>query len=131
MVQRMEEDLWRQKSRTTWLTTHDLNTRFSHLSTVIRCRRNSLDALKTSSGQWIWGRADIGNYFVQHFQQVFKFDNPEVFTLLEELITHSDADMSQLVTIPGEVEIKTAVFQIGASKAPDPNGMTELFYQHY
>lgn len=35
-LQKMEEDLWRQKSRTTWLTTRDLNTKFFHLLTVIR-----------------------------------------------------------------------------------------------
>lgn len=49
-----------------------------HLSTVIRHRRNSLDALKTTVGAWIRGKEAIGSYIVNHFQRVFIFDNPEV-----------------------------------------------------
>jgi hypothetical protein len=45
-----EKLLWKNKSRKTWLTCKDLNTRFFHTSTLIRRRRNVVDLLKTSPG---------------------------------------------------------------------------------
>ncbi|KAG2689981.1 hypothetical protein I3760_09G165600 [Carya illinoinensis] len=44
---RREESLWRQKSRNTWLTTTDLNTKYFHNSTTIRRRKNNINFLKT------------------------------------------------------------------------------------
>ncbi|KAF5442124.1 hypothetical protein F2P56_037171 [Juglans regia] len=41
-----EEILWKQKSRLTWLTSTDLNTKFYHLITTIRRRRNTIDSIK-------------------------------------------------------------------------------------
>lgn len=43
-----EEDFWRLKSHKVWLTTHDLNTKHFHLSTLIRHRRNAIELLKTT-----------------------------------------------------------------------------------
>lgn len=62
-----EEILWKNKSRETWLTCKDLNTRFFHVSTLIKKRRASVDFLKLPSGAWITDRSDIGNCFSSHF----------------------------------------------------------------
>ncbi len=48
-----EEILWKQKSRIQWLTSSTLNTRFFHLTTIIRRRRNTIDFLKDKHGNWI------------------------------------------------------------------------------
>lgn len=40
------EVLWRQKSRELWLKLGDKNTKFFHISTIIRRKRNSIDAIK-------------------------------------------------------------------------------------
>lgn len=68
---RREEFLWRQKSRVTWLTTPDLNTRFFHLSAIVQRRRNAIDALRTGDGLWLENRDSIGSYVVQNFQSLF------------------------------------------------------------
>ncbi|XP_075659200.1 uncharacterized protein LOC142629097 [Castanea sativa] len=47
------EILWKQKSRELWLKEGDKNTKFFHLSTIIRRRRNSIDAIKSEEGQWV------------------------------------------------------------------------------
>jgi hypothetical protein len=66
-----EETLWRNKSRETWLTYKDLNTKFFHTSTIIKRRRNAIDFLKLSSGVWSSERQEIGNYFTSYFRNVF------------------------------------------------------------
>ena len=40
------ETLWRQKSRELWLKLSDRNTKFFHLSTIIRRKRNNIDAIR-------------------------------------------------------------------------------------
>lgn len=52
-----EELLWKHKSRVTWLTTKDLNTKFFHLSTIIRRRRNAIEFLtQNGRGCVAWGK---------------------------------------------------------------------------
>ena len=44
------EVLWKQKSRELWLKEGDRNTKFFHLSTIIRRRQNHIDAIKSEDG---------------------------------------------------------------------------------
>ena len=53
------EILWKQKSREVWLKEGDKNSKFFHLSTIIRRRRNSIDAIRNDSGEWITNRREI------------------------------------------------------------------------
>ncbi|GLT53080.1 hypothetical protein SLA2020_263760 [Shorea laevis] len=71
-----EDLLWKTKSRETWLTCKDLNTKFFHASTLIRRRRNSIDFLKTSSGAWISDRNSIGGCFTSHYNSLFSSSHP-------------------------------------------------------
>jgi hypothetical protein len=74
----LQEDLlWKTKSRETWLTCKDLNTKFFHASTLIRRRRNSIDFLKTSSGAWISDRNSIGGCFTSHYNSLFSSSQPD------------------------------------------------------
>ena len=66
-----EELLWRQKSRVTWLTTSDLNTKFFHITTLVRRRRNQICFLKNNSGSWVQGNEAIGTSFSSIFLELF------------------------------------------------------------
>ncbi|KAL8170986.1 hypothetical protein V2J09_022790 [Rumex salicifolius] len=54
-----EEAIWRQKSKVSWLLDGDRNTGFFHASTVTRRRRNRVEALLDSTGNWVHDRADL------------------------------------------------------------------------
>ena len=63
-----EETLWIQKSRSNWVNLGDRNTRFFHLSTLARRRRNRILTLKDTSNTWVHDvdeiKAMVRNFFL-------------------------------------------------------------------
>ena len=125
--------LWKQKSRTKWLPATDLNTKFFHLSTIVRRGRNAIDFLKNQQGSWISGREDIGKCFVEFFTGLFTSSSPSIPNNLDGLISPSlsQDDIEMLTKIPTADEIKKVVFSIGSNKAPGPDGMLALLFKFY
>jgi hypothetical protein len=82
-----EEILWKQKSIVQWLTAPDLNTKFFHLSTIIRRRKNSIDFLKNNQNNWISGRQEIGTCFTEFFKCLFTSTSPS-FGIVFWISTH-------------------------------------------
>lgn len=92
-----EETLWKQKSREQWLTYRDLNTKFFHVSTVIRRRYNSISFLKNVDGSILNDKEDIGNYFVDYFSSIFTSSNPVIDDDHVELISPVISDLDNLM----------------------------------
>ena len=69
--------LWRQKSREIWLKEGDKNSKFFHVTTIIRRRRNSIDAVKAENGEWILDKSKISDYFLNNFKNVFQEEKVE------------------------------------------------------
>ncbi|KAK9287748.1 hypothetical protein L1049_016188 [Liquidambar formosana] len=128
-----EESLWRQNSRIQWLSDGDRNTKFFHLSFVIRGHRNSIDLLIGDDGQWLSNRSEIGNCFINFFRDLFSSSNPTFPVDLDGLILNciSDDDNLSLCAIPDDTEIRDVLFKMASYKAPGPDGMSVLFYKHY
>ncbi|XP_021810643.1 uncharacterized protein LOC110753955 [Prunus avium] len=101
---RQEELFWLQKSRNTWLKERGRNTRFFHLSTVIRRRRNKLEGLNNEAGNWF---------------------APHLFSRL------ADTDLEGLSCEVTDDEVKNSLFAIGGLKTPGSEGFPALFYQKY
>jgi hypothetical protein len=102
-----EKILWRSKSRETWLTCKDLNTKYFHTSTLIRRRANAINFLKLDSGIWVSSRADIGGSFTSHFTKLFTSSNsptdPKMLELFDPIIIEEDNTF--LCSIPSKEEI--------------------------
>lgn len=81
-----EEIMWKNKSRVTWLTMPDLNTRYFHLTTLIRRRRNVIEYLKTPNGTWLDSQQNVGDHICNYFQQLFSSSQPTLSQDLEDLI---------------------------------------------
>jgi hypothetical protein len=127
------EILWRQKSRETWLREGDKNSKYFHLSTIIRRRRNKIDTIKSDLGEWITDRKEIRKHFLTHFTSQFCEEEVDFPTNLEELIPNSisDSENEELCRIPTPQEIKKTLFDMSAQKSPGPDGLPVLFYKKY
>jgi hypothetical protein len=64
---RRNEILCKQKSRDLWLKDGDKNSKFFHLSTLIRRKRNSIDAIRDDDGDWITSKKEIRSHVVSKF----------------------------------------------------------------
>jgi hypothetical protein len=53
VILKKEELMWHQRSRAKWVTDGDRNTKYYHLKTVTRRRKNNILMLKDENGNWI------------------------------------------------------------------------------
>jgi hypothetical protein len=127
------ETLWRQKSRETWLKEGDRNSRFFHISSVVRRRRNTIDAIRGDDGEWIVKVSDIKEFVVDKFQDLFAVEDISCPAELENLIPSmvTEDDNLLLCQIPSPREIKNIVFGMQSLKSPGPDGLPPLFYKKY
>nr|POE91951.1 hypothetical protein CFP56_33154 [Quercus suber] len=108
-----EELRWKQKSRELWLKEGDRNSRFFHLSTLNRRRRNRISEIKLEDGSWINNIADIQDYFERNFSSLYQSSNPHIPRELENLIDSciSDEDNAELCRIPSRDEIRKVLVE--------------------
>lgn len=127
------EIYWHQKSRNKWLNHGDRNTRFFHAVTKNRIARNKLTSIQTTNGETIYGNQKIVEEAEMYFKDLFSSSNnndmEKVLSNINPVVTNS---MNEALTkkISAE-EVRTAVFSIGATRAPGPDGFTTCFYQNY
>lgn len=119
-----EELHWYQKSRARWITQGERNTRFFHLTTIIRRRRANITLLKNDQNEWIDDpnrlRELVHNYFLSLFPDLYFSDLPHA--------SLSPDDNRQLVKPVSNAEIWDTFKHIPAYKAPGPDGIQSIFY---
>ncbi|XP_075663334.1 uncharacterized protein LOC142632901 [Castanea sativa] len=105
------ETLWRQKSRELWLKLSDRNTKFFHLSTIIRRKRNNIDAIRDEQGAWITETEATRSPFLNNFKNLFSQKEVCFPPHLEHLVLSSitEDENSELSRIPTPEEIKDTV----------------------
>lgn len=69
--EKIEEEMWCVKSRKIWLTTRYLDTKFFHLSTMIRRHRNAIEFFKDGNGSWLSSRSLVRTHILDYFQSLF------------------------------------------------------------
>lgn len=129
----LEEMFWHQRSRIQWLNLGDRNTHFFHQSTIQRRQFNKIFRLKNDNGVWLNSEKDIAASISQYFEQIYTTDGPrdwdDVLNLVDPIIT---PEMNHSLLAPVSLqEVQDAVFQLGALKAPGPDGYSGIFYQCY
>ncbi len=127
------ELMWRQKSRETWLKDGDRNSKFFHISSIIRRKKNSIDAIRGVDGEWIVKYSDIRDHLVGNFQHLFT-EEPIIFPGdLENLISPviSEPENNMLCQIPSPEVIKDILFGMQSLKSPGSDGLPLFFYKKY
>ena len=127
-----EEEYWHQKSRNMWYSSRDLNTKFYHSLTKQRRVRNRIVGLYDVEGNWITENNGVEKFVVDYFEELFTTTSPSKFDdFLSEVTPGITPQMNQrLLRIAIEEEVREALFMMHPEKAPGPDGMTALFFQH-
>lgn len=106
----------------------DRNTKFFHMSTAIRKRRNKIEGIKDIEGNWISQKGDLKNNAVNCIMDLFKnneggyIPQGSLNLFLEDLAKNID-------TVVSHDDVRQAAFSIGALRAPGEDGILALFHQ--
>lgn len=129
-----DEMYWHQRSRLNYLRFGDGHTRFFHITATQRRQRNLILRLKNEREEWVTSPRGISDIISQHFHSIFTDVHPYTCSdsalsgVSNKISADSNANLCKAVS---DLEITSAVFQMGALKAPGPDGFPGLFYQKY
>ncbi|XP_062013994.1 uncharacterized protein LOC133730411 [Rosa rugosa] len=89
--------------------------------------------LNNHLGQWLTTEALIVQHLNSYFRDMYTAtptDHVQIVLDFIDLLVTNEMNASLMATISLE-EVKAAVFELGALKAPDPDGFSGSFYQTY
>ncbi|WCJ20597.1 LINE-1 retrotransposable element ORF2 protein [Euphorbia peplus] len=133
-VLRHEELLWFQKSRKQWLTKGDRNTKYFHLSTIIRRKQNKIEVIQLNNGNWIYDLNDIRSHAFNFYKNLFLEDQPRSFVSCNTTISFphlSDCESNDIFRPVSVEDIRQALFDMSPNKAPGIDGLPAAFYQRH
>lgn len=82
---------------------------------------------------WLHNSAEISQYFLDNFNEVFSMNIPEIPKELGDLGFDpiSTKEKNNMMKIPLEEEIKECIQALHPLKAPGPDNFPEIFFRHY
>lgn len=128
-----EAIFWKQKSREKWIQEGDRNTKFFHITTMVRRRRNKIDGLFNEHGVWCEDPTVLKSIAANYFQQLFSVTEDNDLRFIIPFM-FPDIDQVSLVNLQNEVhpdEVKSAMFHIGGLKSPGFDGFPAQFFQKH
>lgn len=130
-----EEIYWQQKSRVNWLRSGDRNTRYFHAVTKGKRVKNTINVLQDEAGVVYRGHKEISKVAVKYFEDLYASEGTDsvlyerVFQNFQQRVTpEMNQDLTRQIT---EEEVRIAIMDIGAHRAPGPDGFTAIFYHTY
>ncbi|XP_058777141.1 uncharacterized protein LOC131651499 [Vicia villosa] len=130
-ILRQEELMWFQRSRTMWLVDDDRNTKYYHLKTVNRRRKNKIIMIKDDNGEWIDDSEKIKKHVNEKFQKLFSIGDKWSYWS-QTMITFKSILEEELVKTGNNIskeEIRKVMFDMKSWKAPGPDGFPVGFCQ--
>ena len=128
-----EDAMWCQRSKLTWFQEGDRNTRFFHTKASARYKKNLIEGLMDANGVWQKEEQIIEEIVVDYYKNLFTTSSPTNFNeILEAEETKVSPSMNHMLNRDFTArEVEQALKQMHPQKAPGPNDMPPLFFQHF
>lgn len=118
---------WRQRSRITWIKEGDSNSKFFHIRANGRRRKNHISMLCSNSDE-IFEHDGKAGLLRSHFVALMGTSSPREVSLDFQSLQVPRRDLSHLDEVFSLEEIKAAVDDMHAEKAPGPDGFIGAFF---
>jgi hypothetical protein len=128
-----EEIMMKQRSCIDWLKEGDRNTAFFHAKARERAQVNRISVLRREDGSLATSQEELETEAMEFYSRLFTrqevLDPGPILDCVPVRVTPlmNDSLMKPFTA----KEVRDAVFMMGASKAPGPDGLTAGFYQHH
>lgn len=126
-----EEIYWQQKNNLAWIASGEQNSRFFHQCIAAKRRTQRITCLQDEEGTHITCPTRLETMISDHYKKLFACTSPDTEIIDEDITIRAfnATDQAWLNRPISEQEIDTAIFQMGAYKAPGPDGIPPIFYQ--
>ncbi|XP_020597249.1 uncharacterized protein LOC110037025 [Phalaenopsis equestris] len=125
----MLEEFYAQKAVKIIFCDRDRNTKYFHVCINYRRKCNTIHKIRDPSGHWIQSKDLIVASAIQYFQTLFTQPPVTRLPIQQDLFDHSYTRNLDLASMPGELEIWSALNSIDSSKVAGPDGFSADFYK--
>ncbi|XP_039050208.1 uncharacterized protein LOC120191304 [Hibiscus syriacus] len=129
-VLEQEEIFWLQKSRLDWIVKGERNTKFFHLTTMIRRKFNKIVGLYIEN-VWVTGKQDLCQHVYNYYKELFAGKeyiqlSRDYDSFIPRLMEEEKIELTKQVTME---EVKETLFSMKGLKAPGSDGIQPIFYK--